>query len=406
MTAPLRKTGIPFVGDSPWGTHFCHFFETKQDLLDTLVPFFKAGLEARELCLWIVAEPLTGGEARSALRGIVPGLDRFLANGMIEIHAASEGYLRTRAIDLEALIDAWDRKLAQALHKGFAGLEANGSAAWLQAEHWRDFSEYEETFNAWIADKPMIVCCSYPLATGSATAILDVARTHSFAIANRNGAWEVVETPDFREAKAEIRRLNEGLQQRVAERTAELEAANRERGTRPRRQCAVADLGQAAILATDLAALMDKAAAVAAETLGTEFRSITELLPDRDDFRLLSGVGWKAGHVGGTASAVGTLGRYMLRADEPIVTSNLAADERFERGEVGLEHGVVSVMAVVIRGRARPWGALAVHSTQPRTFNPDDVAFLQSVANVLALAVERHEVEVVQRRERETLQAI
>jgi len=42
----LRKTGISIVGDVPWGTHFCYFYETKQDLLDILVPYFKAGLEA------------------------------------------------------------------------------------------------------------------------------------------------------------------------------------------------------------------------------------------------------------------------------------------------------------------------------------------------------------------------
>ena len=37
----LRKTGIEVIGDVPWGTHFCQFYETKQDLLDVLVPYFK-----------------------------------------------------------------------------------------------------------------------------------------------------------------------------------------------------------------------------------------------------------------------------------------------------------------------------------------------------------------------------
>ena len=42
----LRKTGIGVVGDVPWGSHFYMFYETKEDLLDTLVPYFKAGLES------------------------------------------------------------------------------------------------------------------------------------------------------------------------------------------------------------------------------------------------------------------------------------------------------------------------------------------------------------------------
>ncbi|MEY2543623.1 MAG: hypothetical protein QOE81_1084, partial [Verrucomicrobiota bacterium] len=37
----LRKTGISAIGDVRWGTHFCYFYETKQDLLDTLVLYFK-----------------------------------------------------------------------------------------------------------------------------------------------------------------------------------------------------------------------------------------------------------------------------------------------------------------------------------------------------------------------------
>ena len=30
MTTELRKTNISVVGDIPWGTHFCHFYETKK----------------------------------------------------------------------------------------------------------------------------------------------------------------------------------------------------------------------------------------------------------------------------------------------------------------------------------------------------------------------------------------
>src|SRR6476619_380331 len=45
MTTEMRKTGIDVVGDMPWGTHFCLFYETKDDILDTLVSFCKAGLE-------------------------------------------------------------------------------------------------------------------------------------------------------------------------------------------------------------------------------------------------------------------------------------------------------------------------------------------------------------------------
>ena len=39
----LRHTGLRFMGDMPWGTHVCIFYETTQDLLDTAVCYFEGG---------------------------------------------------------------------------------------------------------------------------------------------------------------------------------------------------------------------------------------------------------------------------------------------------------------------------------------------------------------------------
>jgi hypothetical protein len=58
MREDLRESGIDTIGDVPWGTHICQFYQTKKDLADTLVPFFKAGLENNELCLWVTSKPL------------------------------------------------------------------------------------------------------------------------------------------------------------------------------------------------------------------------------------------------------------------------------------------------------------------------------------------------------------
>ena len=65
----LRDTGLEAVGEVAWGTHFCVFYETRKDLLDIVVPFFKAGLQANEFCLWIVAnsELLTINDAKRVL---------------------------------------------------------------------------------------------------------------------------------------------------------------------------------------------------------------------------------------------------------------------------------------------------------------------------------------------------
>jgi hypothetical protein len=51
------------IGDIPWATHFCHYYKTKQHLLSALVPYFKAGLQNNEYCIWITLGNTTVGEA-------------------------------------------------------------------------------------------------------------------------------------------------------------------------------------------------------------------------------------------------------------------------------------------------------------------------------------------------------
>jgi C4-dicarboxylate-specific signal transduction histidine kinase len=74
----------------------------------------------------------------------------------------------------------------------------------------------------------MLALCTYPLAGSTAAEILDVARTHQFAIARRNKDWEIVETSGLKQAKAEIKKLNDELEQRVVERTRQLTTVNDE----------------------------------------------------------------------------------------------------------------------------------------------------------------------------------
>jgi len=225
MTTEMRKTGIDIVGDMPWGTHFCLFYETKDDILDTLVSYCKAGLESQEFCLWVVAEPVTVDEARHALNEAVPELDRYLADHSIEIVPAHDWYLQGGTFDLKRVIGGWHEQLARALASGYAGVRVTGDTAWLEKKDWKDFCEYEEALNESVANQRLAVLCTYPLAACGAAEILDVVRTHQFATAKRRGSWDVIETAGVKQAKAEIKRLNEELEQRVVERTSQLTAA-------------------------------------------------------------------------------------------------------------------------------------------------------------------------------------
>lgn len=158
---------------------------------------------------------------------------------------------------------------------------------------------------------------------------------------------------------------------------------------------AVAALALRALKGADLPSLMDEAVVSVARALAAPNCAILELLPGGDAFLLRAGVGWKAGQVG--RATVGTRTEshagYTLLSAEPVIVEDLVTETRFRGPELLREHEIVSGMSVIIPGRERPYGVLAVHTKQRRKFSRDDIHFAQAVANVLAMAVEREVAE-------------
>ena len=138
------------------------------------------------------------------------------------------GTFQDGTFDLNRVISGWNEKLARASARGYAGVRVTGDTAWLEKKDWKDFCEYEESLNQAVANQRLAVLCTYPLAACGAAEILDVVRTHQFAVTKRRGSWDVIETAGHKQAKAEIKRLNEELEQRVVERTSQLTAVNSE----------------------------------------------------------------------------------------------------------------------------------------------------------------------------------
>jgi PAS domain S-box-containing protein len=222
MKQTLRPTGIEVIGNIPWGTHFCHFYQTKEDLLSVQVPFFKTGLENNEYCIWITSERTSIEDAINALREEVPDLDTYYERESIEILSHHDWYLINGRFELDNVLQSMLDRLRIALERGFDGLRVNGDEAWLDHKTSHDFIEYERLLNPAIAGKRLIISCSYQLGKCTATDVLDVALLHESTVSKRKGRWEILETPQLIETKAQLNQERELLEKRLAKSTREL----------------------------------------------------------------------------------------------------------------------------------------------------------------------------------------
>jgi len=201
MKTELVKTGIDVIGDVPWSTHFCQFYQTKQDLLDILVPYFKAGLENNEFCMWVTAEPLVEHEAHQAMAKAMPDFAQYVERGQIEILPHDRWYLKDGVFDLQRVLDGWVDKLNRALARGYAGMRVTGNTAWLERNGWKDFTEYEAEINNVIGKYKMMALCTYWLDKCSASEVIDVVHNHQFALLKKRGRWEIIESAIYKQTR-------------------------------------------------------------------------------------------------------------------------------------------------------------------------------------------------------------
>ena len=175
----------------------------------------------------------------------------------------------------------------------------------------------------------------------------------------------------------------------------ERKAIEAELKTLARQRAAIADLGQRALGGIDPFGLMDEAVVLVAKILEVEHCKVLQLLPDGEALLLRAGVGWQEGLVGKATVSMGTDSQagYTLLSNEPVISEDLHTETRFKGPPLLLDHGVVSGMSVIIRGKDRPFGILGAHTKNRRTFTTDDIHFIQAVANVLALAIEAKQAE-------------
>jgi two-component system CheB/CheR fusion protein len=203
MDSNFRQTGIEAVGLAPWGSHFCQLYTTKRDLVDTLVPYFKAGLKSDEFCLWVTSPPLGTREAWDSLSTAVPDLDSYRRLGRIEIIPHTELHLMAGTFDRERVLRLLIDKIERALATGCEGMRLSGDTFWLEESDWRGFADYKAMIDDGLGQHRLMTLCAYSLEHCGVSRMPDFIHSHRFALLKRDGAWDRLERRERESTSAE-----------------------------------------------------------------------------------------------------------------------------------------------------------------------------------------------------------
>jgi len=203
--------------------------------------------------------------------------------------------------------------------------------------------------------------------------------------------------------------LVQSLERRVEERTAQLTESNerlskdiveRQRAEATLadfgdRQAAVSAFGQRALTGVDLETLCNEAVTLVANGLGVSQSAIWEHVPETRSFVLRADKGLpvhskpSVALPDGWSSPVG----FAFGTATSITSDNLGSEQRFTPNRFAHLSEAASVAEVLIPGGDRPFGVLEVGDRDGRSFADGDISFMQSIANMLAAAIERIKVE-------------
>ena len=188
----LRKTGIDIIGDVPWGTHLCQFYQTKEDLTDILIPYFKTGLENNEFCLWVTSDLLDEQEALQVMREAVPDFGQYLEKGQIGIIPHAEWYLKYKSFSPQMILNGGLKEIDQVLANGYDGIRVAGNAAWLAKKDCKSLNDHHKVADNARGQYPIMVICAYPLDKCGASEAIDVVKNHHLSLIKQGDQWQVV----------------------------------------------------------------------------------------------------------------------------------------------------------------------------------------------------------------------
>ena len=149
-----------------------------------------------------------------------------------------------------------------------------------------------------------------------------------------------------------------------------------------RLQAAIAALGQSALAEKNVNAVLMQAATVLVENLSVDCCRFWEYKRENNSLTVQA-----------TAPSVASPGEELVAPASPLGEDWLSGRVLLVAGPLATVHGFAGNVGATVASQGQPLGILAVYTWRDREFREDEKHFLQTVANVLASAIDRKRFE-------------
>jgi len=165
------------------GDHVCLFYRSPEELLATLIPYIRVGLERNERCF--CAQP---AEVRAQLmvgletQGIQ--VDSALKRGALVLVDPEQIYFEEGQFDPQVMTELLRSSIQGAVQDGFSGFRAAGEMHWSLSERpgCDRLVEYEALMDTFYPRKPAIGLCAYPASAFTPEKLQKILEAHRLAL--------------------------------------------------------------------------------------------------------------------------------------------------------------------------------------------------------------------------------
>ena len=163
--------------------HACAFFHTDEQFYNVLLPFIREGFAAGDRAVHIV-DPTKRDRHLQTLTDAGIDAERSQDTQQLDVRRWEEAYLREGHFDQDAMLALIQEVLEEGRRRAFPMTRLVANMEWALEDRpgVADLVEYESRLNYILPNYDDTVVCTYDLGKFSASAVMDILRTHPMVI--------------------------------------------------------------------------------------------------------------------------------------------------------------------------------------------------------------------------------